>query len=98
MERRTAAKEKESEGLLMEIKRHMASTETPQEEITALLLIEVSGTYIWTVGSWTERGWDCSYNEIGYAVIEWYELPQRKKIKEDYSYRQMRLEEFWGDK
>lgn len=37
-------------------------------------------------------------DEVGYTVIEWYELPPQKRIVEDYSYHQMRMEEFWNDK
>ena len=38
---------------------------------------------------------------VGYTVVEWYKLPPQTKGEEnekDYSYHQMRMEEFWNDK
>ena len=52
----------------------------------------------WTVGTWDENGWCCPFDEAKYTVVEWYELPSQKKIVEDYSYHQMRMEEFWNNK
>ena len=58
--------------------------------------------YLWTVGMWNEDGWGCSFDNWGYKVIEWYELPERRKSidKEDNSneYDLRELEEFWENK
>ena len=45
-----------------------------------------------------KNGWRCLFDEAEYTVVEWYELPPQKKIVEDYSYHQMKMEEFWNDK
>jgi hypothetical protein len=51
---------------------------------------------------WNEDGWSCSFDNWGYKVIEWYELPERRKSidKEDNSneYDLRELEEFWENK
>lgn len=58
--------------------------------------------YLWTVGMWNEDGWSCSFDNWGYKVIEWYELPERRKSidKEDNSneYDLWELEKFWENK
>ena len=58
--------------------------------------------YLWTVGMWDETGWSCPFDNWGYEVIEWYELPERRKSidKEDNSneYDLRELEEFWENK
>lgn len=41
---------------------------------------------LWTVGTWDERGWCCPFDEIGYTVVEWYELPPQKRIVGNYFY------------
>ena len=81
--------------------------EVPPAYKELLMVIDigaVNGYYLWTVGAWDENGWCCSFDNIGYKVIEWYELPQRKnssKEKEkdtfnEYDLRQ--LENFWKNK
>jgi hypothetical protein len=75
--------------------------EVPPTDKELLILIDIGNpnVLLWSVGTWDKaEGWTCSFDEIGYNVVEWYELPPREKIKEDYSYHQMRLEEFWNDK
>ena len=51
---------------------------------------------------WDETGWSCSFNNWGYEVIEWYELPERRKsIEEDEDFNEYdlrELEEFWENK
>ncbi len=81
--------------------------EVPPAYKELLMVIDTgaaNGYYLWTVGTWDESGWCCPFNNIGYKVIEWYELPQRKnssKEKEkntfnEYDLRQ--LENFWKNK
>ena len=72
----------------------------PTPMVPVLMLIDIEGedSYFWTIGTYTEPDWMSPYDKEGFKVVEWYELPRRKKINEDYSYKQMRIEEFWNDK
>ena len=75
--------------------------EVPPTDKELLMVIDIgaaNGYNLWTVGTWNENGWCCSFDEVGYTVVEWYELPPQERIVEDYSYHQMRMEEFWNDK
>ena len=75
--------------------------ETPPADKELLMVIDIgaaNGYNLWTVGTWDEHGWCCPFDEVGYTVVEWYELPPQERIVEDYSYHQMRMEEFWNDK
>ena len=75
--------------------------EVPPADKELLMVIDIgaaNGYNLWTVGTWNENGWCCPFDEVGYTVVEWYELPPQKRIVEDYSYHQMRMEEFWNDK
>lgn len=75
--------------------------EVPPINKELLMVIDINaanGYNLWTVGTWNEEGWCCPFDEVGYNVVEWYELPPQKKMVEDYSYHQMRMEEFWNDK
>lgn len=77
--------------------------EVPPAGKELLMVIDVGATreekrYLWTVGAWDGYEWSCSFDNVGYIVIEWYELPPHEKIIEDYSYHQMKMEEFWNDK
>ena len=71
--------------------------EVPPAGKELLMLIDV-GTgekrYLWTVGAWDGYEWNCSFDNVGYIVIEWYELPPRKSAVEDYSY----MKDFWTGK
>jgi len=74
--------------------------EVPPKNTELLMIIDIGRTdyNLWTVGTWDENGWCCPFDTVGYTVIEWYKLPPQKRIVEDYSYHQMRMEEFWNDK
>jgi hypothetical protein len=74
--------------------------EVPPTDKELLMIIDIGRMdyNLWTVGTWDENGWCCPFDEVGYTVVEWYELPPQKRIVEDYSYHQMRMEEFWNDK
>lgn len=80
----------------MELIKHTIN-EVPLIDKEVLLLVDVNDMYFWDVGTWTENGWSCSWDKTNYTVVEWYELPNRDRVKEDYSYRQMRLEEFFNE-
>ena len=71
--------------------------EVPPAGKELLMLIDV-GTgekrYLWTVGAWDGDEWSCFFDNVGYIVIEWYELPPRKSAVEDYSY----MKDFWTGK
>lgn len=66
------------------------------------LLNQCPTNYLWTVGMWDETGWSCPFDNWGYEVIEWYELPERRKsIEEDEDFNEYdlrELEEFWENK
>jgi len=76
--------------------------ETPPMNKELLMVIDIgaaNGYNLWTVGTWEDnRGWCCPFDAVGYTVVEWYELPPQEKIEKDFSYHQMRMEEFWTDK
>ena len=77
--------------------------EIPPHDKEILMLVDIEGEseeYLWVVGEFTDYGFWCSLDYLGqkYKIIEWYELPTREKIEEDYSYHQMELEEFWREK
>ena len=75
--------------------------EIPPADKELLMVIDIgaaNGYNLWTVGTWSENGWCCPFDKVGYTVVEWYELPPQKRIVEDYSYHQMRMEEFWNEK
>jgi hypothetical protein len=81
--------------------------EVPPTTKELLMVIDVgtaNGYYLWTVGAWNESGWCCPFDNIGYKVIEWYELPQRKnfskeKEKNTFNEHDLRqLEDFWKNK
>lgn len=78
---------------------------TPPLDAPLLMLVDLGGDeerYIWTVGVWDDTfGWSCRFDDEGYTVVEWYELPDRHKPaspQHSYSYQQMRMEDFWNDK
>ena len=56
--------------------------ETPSLEIPLLILINLNdkNKNVWTVGKWTQQGWSCEFNNVGYDVIEWYELPPQRRL------------------
>ena len=57
--------------------------EVPPANKELLMVIDIraaNGYNLWTVGTWNENGWCCPFNEVGYTVVEWYELPPQKKI------------------
>ena len=88
------------ETIAMILQKHTID-EAPPANKELLIVIDTGaadGYNLWTVGTWDERGWHCPFDEVGYTVVEWYELPPQKKIVEDYSYHQMRMEDFWNDK
>ena len=66
------------------------------------LLNQCPTNYLWTVGMWDETGWSCPFDNWGYEVIEWYELPERRKsIEEDKDFNEYDLRElgeFWENK
>ena len=66
------------------------------------LLNQCPTNYLWTVGMWDETGWSCPFDDWGYEVIEWYELPERRKsIEEDEDFNEYDLRElgeFWENK
>ena len=93
------------------IKHTIDEAPPPYKELLMLINCEYDGNdhlnkyptnYLWTVGMWNEDGWSCSFDNWGYKVIEWYELPERRKSidKEDNSneYDSRELEEFWENK
>ena len=60
--------------------------EIPPAYKEILMVIDIgaaNGYYLWTVGVWDENGWCCPFDNIGYTVIEWYELPQRKNSSKE---------------
>ena len=76
---------------------------TDKELLMAIDIGAANGYNLWTVGMWTESGWTCEWDKVGYTVIEWYELPRRQRTvpvanEDNYSYKQMKLEDFWNDK
>lgn len=78
----------------MELQKHTVN-EIPPKDKELLMVIDIgaaNGYNLWTVGTWGEHGWCCPFDHMGYNVIEWYELPPQRKIKEDYSYHQMKME------
>ena len=71
--------------------------EVPPVDKELLMVIDIgaaNGYNLWTVGTWDERGWCCPFDEVGYTVVEWYELPPQKRIVGDYFCHQMKMEEF----
>lgn len=79
--------------------------ETPPAYKELLMVIDIgaaNGYYLWTVGSWDENGWCCPFDNVGYTVIEWYELPERRKsIEKDEDFNEFdlrQLEDFWKNK
>lgn len=83
----------------MNLQKHTINEKPPADKVL-LMVIDIDAVnnhYLWAVGVWFDDGWHCKYDDIGYTVIEWYELPDKYKInKEDFSYHQMRMEDFWG--
>lgn len=74
--------------------------EVPPANKELLMVIDIgaaNGYNLWTVGTWGENGWCCSFDEIGYTVVEWYELPPRERVIEDYSCHQKKMEEIWNN-
>lgn len=66
----------------IKLKRHTID-ETPPAEKDLLMIIDINAEdryCLWTVGTWSEKGWSCPFDEVGYDVLEWYELPPRKRI------------------
>ena len=77
--------------------------EVPPKNTELLMIIDIGRIdyNLWTVGTWDENGWCCPFDAVGYTVVEWYKLPPQIKGEEnekDYSYHQMKMEEFWNDK
>lgn len=79
--------------------------EVPPTDKELLIVIDIgaaNGYNLWAVGTWDEHdGWCCPFDKVGYTVVEWYELPQRTvpvANEDNYSYKQMKLEDFWNDK
>ena len=75
--------------------------EVPPADKELLMVIDIGaadGYNLWTVGTWEENGWCCPFDEVGYMVVEWYELPPKKRIVGDYFYHQMGMEEFGNNK
>ena len=84
---------------MLTLKKHTINEKPPADKVL-LMVIDidvVNNHYLWAVGVWYDDKWHCKYDDIEYTVVEWYELPDKYKInKEDFSYHQMRMEEFWG--
>lgn len=85
----------------MVLQKHTVN-EVPLAGKELLMLIDVGAAeekrYLWTVGAWDGYEWSCSFDNIGYIVIEWYELPPHEKIVENYFYHQIKMEQFWINK
>lgn len=84
---------------MLVLKKHDKYEEPPHNR-ELLILIDTGSRYTWTIGLYDDFGFWSEYDYQGreYDVIEWYELPTREKVKEDYSYYQMKLEDFWKNK
>jgi len=57
--------------------------EVPPTDKELLMVIDIraaNGYNLWTVGVWTGDSWVCPFDEIGYTVVEWYELSPQKRI------------------
>ena len=69
-----------NQGVFMELQKHTVD-DTPPTGTDLLMLIDIGAMVVWTVGVWDEeKGWHCSYDDFGYFVIEWYELPEINDI------------------
>lgn len=58
--------------------------ETPPADKELLMVIDIgaaNGYNLWAVGTWDEHGWCCPFDEVGYTVVEWYELPPQEGMK-----------------
>lgn len=78
-----------------------AIDEAPPTDKEILMLIDIgaaNGCYLWTVGGWDGTSWCCSFDNFGYTVVEWYELPLRRAEKEKESFSQLNFEDFWNSK
>lgn len=71
------------------LKKHTVYEKPPANK-QLLMLIDIGDKKVWIVG---DR--DNEYKK--HTVVEWYELPHKTKIAEDFSYHQMRMEEFWNN-
>lgn len=83
----------------MNLQKHTINEKPPADK-DLLMVIDidvVNNRYLWVVGVWYDDGWHCKYDDIGYTVIEWYELPAKYRINNDFSYHQMRMEDFWSN-
>jgi hypothetical protein len=89
------------EGIGMILQKHITG-EAPPTGKEILMLIDIgaaNGCYLWTVGAWDGTNWCCSFDNLGYTVVEWYELPLRKKEeKEKEFFSQLNFEDFWNSK
>lgn len=56
--------------------------EVPPADKELLMVIDIgaaNGYNLWIVGTWDEDGWCCPFDQVGYTVVEWYELPPQKR-------------------
>ena len=56
--------------------------EVPPTDKELLMVIDIgaaNGYNLWTVGTWDGCNWCCPFDEVGYTVVEWYELPPQKR-------------------
>lgn len=73
----------------------------PPADQQLLMLVDVEGSehLIWQVGRWDPQwGWHCDFNEVGFTVVNWYQLPLSLKAKEEdkeNSQHMRRMEDFW---
>ena len=74
------------ETIAMILQKHTMD-EVPSADKELLMSIDIGAAdryNLWTVGTYDEDGWYCPFDEVGYTVVEWYELPPKKRIVGDY--------------
>ena len=70
----------------MVLQKHTIDEASPADK-KLLMSIDIGaadGYNLWTVGTYDENGWCCPFDEVGYTVVEWYELPPQKRMVGDY--------------
>lgn len=58
----------------MVLQKHTIDEVLPADK-ELLMVIDIgaaNGYNLWTVGTWSEDGWYCPFDQVGYTVVEWY--------------------------